>query len=104
MHMTHNVINKINEVQKPELCQNCVFHGFPCLNCAYSVFDGKLGPGYSCGKRRMFSNEFSEEDEASNFNMLLHMLTSEYYEVEIVDDVFHQKQLPQEITYFEMHS
>jgi hypothetical protein len=52
----------------------------------------------------MFSNEMFIEDEESNFNMLLHMLTSGYYEVEIVDDVFHQKQLPQEVTYFEMHS
>ena len=94
MYMTHNIITKIKDVPKPDLCQNCVIYGFPCLNCAYTVFNGKLGPGYSCGKRRMFSNEMFIEDEESHFNMLLHMLTSGYYKYRNKADVFHQKQLP----------
>jgi len=27
-------------------CQNCDHYGFPCLNCADYVYEGKMGPGY----------------------------------------------------------
>ena len=26
-------------------CGNCEFHGFPCANCAWYVFQGHLGEG-----------------------------------------------------------
>ena len=27
-------------------CGNCIYHGFPCLNCAGYEYAGSLGPGY----------------------------------------------------------
>lgn len=28
-------------------CQNCKCVGFPCLNCAEYVYEGRLGPGFA---------------------------------------------------------
>lgn len=84
MQMTHNVIPELRSKKVKTLCLNCAHHGFPCLNCAYHVYNGKLGPGYSCGKRLMFSNEPSEDDEVSNFNMLLFICKHDLYNLEFV--------------------
>ena len=41
-------------------CENCGCHGFPCAECAISVYHGKLGPGFFNGERiqiRIFEHE-----------------------------------------------
>lgn len=30
-------------------CPNCDHYGFPCLNCARYVYEGRLGSGYPSG-------------------------------------------------------
>lgn len=81
-HFSHNVLPSLIQKQKSKvpLCENCCYHGFPCLNCAEYKFCGKLGPGFCSGKRIMFTDD---DDETSWFNMLLYMLNHECYNLEI---------------------
>jgi hypothetical protein len=104
MHMNHNVLEELKTIKQPSLCENCTFHGFPCLNCAYYVFHGKLGPGFCFGKRTMFCNEDDPDDKPINFTMLLHILQYGNYELDIVSHSGERRMLPQEETYYEMHS
>lgn len=32
-------------------CNNCVEHGYPCLNCAEYILNGTQGPGHFCHSR-----------------------------------------------------
>ena len=94
MHMTHNVFPELvrSAQQKPHLCLNCVYHGFPCLNCAYYPYQGKLGPGFSEGKRIMVSND--DEDEEAWFEMLMYILLNDPQNITIVP---HLQELDQQI-------
>ena len=62
----------MDKYEEPKMCLNCIFHGLPCLNCAYEE-KGKRGPGYYMGDRIMFSKE-NEEDEETHLNMLCYIL------------------------------
>ena len=102
MDMSKNVLPCI-ECQNPRnTCDNCVFHGFPCLNCAYDKYNGTLGPGFECSERTMFSNEFDEKDEEANLNMLLYILQRNP-KVRILDNVFSDRPI-QYNAYCEMHN
>ena len=94
MHMAHNVFPELvtSAQQKPQLCLNCAHHGFPCLNCAYFPYQGKLGPGYSEGKRIMVSND--EDDEEVWFEMLMYILLHDPKNLTIVS---HLQELHQQI-------
>ena len=37
-------------------CENCVIHGFPCLNCAEHLYQGKIGPGFYKGERLLLKS------------------------------------------------
>ena len=101
---THEVLSELKEKSKhPRMtCENCIFHGFPCLNCSYYVYNGELGPGHCCGDRVHFVNETFEEDETSNFNSLVYILMKNP-PVRIADNL-HSMHLPQYDTYIEMHA
>lgn len=51
-------------------CENCDFHGFPCLNCADYEFHGTMGPGYLEGKLTLC--EGTDEDVMDNMIQWLH--------------------------------
>ena len=51
MYMTSFVLNEIKNHERHEVCANCLYHGFPCLNCANYIYNGRLGPGHILGKR-----------------------------------------------------
>jgi len=104
MYFTHDVLFELEEkLQRPKSsCKNCIFHGFPCLNCSYYVYNGELGPGYCCGDRVHFVNETVEEDEVYNFNSLLYILINNP-PVRIVDNLYSMN-LPQYDAYYEMHT
>ena len=72
MHMTHHIFKELIQVtsSREQLCLNCAYHGFPCLNCACYKFKGKLGPGFSENERTMIPS-YQYEDEESHFNMVL---------------------------------
>lgn len=103
MHMKHNVLPEIKNCSY-DLCANCAFHGFPCLNCAYYQHRGKLGPGFCLGKRTMISDELDTDDEEINFNMLLFILTNETGDMRILRNISDHSMLPQEETYLMMHN
>ena len=74
MYYKEIVMKELKETyEMPKMCFNCIFHGLPCLNCAYDM-KGKYGPGCFMGDKVMFSNEKNKEDEESNFNMLCYIL------------------------------
>ena len=103
MDMTHNVLQSLKtKAIEIKMCENCCFHGFPCLNCAYYKYNGSLGPGCVCGDKIMFSNEVNDDDEEANFNILLHTLMNGGHNVRICESVS-SYQLPQYDTYCEMH-
>ena len=104
MDMTHNVLPSLpSKASNVKMCENCCFHGFPCLNCAYYKFNGTLGPGCLCGDKVMYSNELDPEDEEANFNMLLHILMNGGYNVRICDSI-NTHHLPQYDCYCSMHT
>ena len=51
MYFTHSVLPEVKNRINNKLCDNCLCHGFPCLNCACYMYNGKMGPGYIHGKR-----------------------------------------------------
>ena len=77
MHMKYNVFPEMLEYQKSlnPLCLNCAHHGFPCLNCAYFPYKGKLGPGYADGKRVISSRD--DEDHDVWCEMLVYILVND---------------------------
>lgn len=51
---------ELDENRDDDGCGNCFYHGFPCLNCAETVYEGTRGPGFSGGVRTLLPNITSE--------------------------------------------
>lgn len=43
------------------ICENCLEHGFPCVNCAEIVFLGELGPGFVEGRRAIILEGLAQD-------------------------------------------
>ena len=71
------------QTKKPP-CANCIYHGFPCLNCAYYIHDGKLGPGFHMNKRTLILSD-ADEDEEKWINMLTYVLIHGPINIELID-------------------
>jgi len=86
LYMTNFVLNHIKEHDcEDQMCGNCAFHGFPCLNCADYTYHGSLGPGYAYGKRYLITNDFpSEYDHHYRTNEEIEEIIVNAYEDEAV--------------------
>ena len=53
-------------VLKELKCDSCDYHGFPCLNCSFYTYKGKLGPGHIDNKRTFLPTDDLNSPECIN--------------------------------------
>jgi hypothetical protein len=97
LYMTNFVLSEIKEhdCEEHNMCGNCAFHGFPCLNCADYTYHGSLGPGYAYGKRYLITNDFPNEyDHHYRTNEDEDIIINDYEDEELIHNNIDQVNAP----------
>jgi hypothetical protein len=62
-------IHSMTGFPSEEFCENCIYHGCLCANCAIYAHHGKYGPGFMFGKVYCTLDDKYETDITNNINM-----------------------------------